>query len=75
MSDPKVIFKADCAGKSFSIMRYMYDGKRSYIVSEDGRNVFYRTVSIKDAMNTVAERMHLVFALSEADDAVASNDK
>jgi hypothetical protein len=65
-NSPKIVFKAECAGRTFSIMRFLAEGKRVYLVSESGQPSFFKSFRLEEAMEVLTKRMHLVFAMNES---------
>lgn len=65
--DAKIIFKADCAGRTFSILRYKAKEGVKYSVGETGVEMLFTFTSLERAYDILMQRMHLRYSLVEVE--------
>lgn len=74
MTDAKIILKADCGGKTFSILQYKGRKGPTYVVGETGVQIMFTYSNIKEAYEMLVQRMHLRFSLHQVETALIKEE-
>lgn len=74
MSNPRVLIKATCAGKEFSILQYSTVSGHRYVVGETGVQIMFTFKNINDAYEMMIKRMHLRYSLEEVTTALKGKE-
>lgn len=71
----KLIFKADCAGKTFSILQISGQKGVRYSVGESDVDVLFTFGTLEKAYSMLMQRMHIRYSHSEVEQRLKNKNK
>lgn len=75
MLNPKLIFKANCAGRDFWITRYRIKAGHIYVVGESGVEIDIKHTTLEGAYHLLAQRMHVRYSMSIAESILLTEEQ